>query len=154
MSECTNQSRIEAYHDGELVPEIAREVEAHLATCAPCREELRSLKAMSQFVKSFAPAELSSDALERLHDQVDVLTQRDTLRFAKQLSSLAACLLVAAGVWFASTGQTTEAAPAPWERAAVTLQLDTATASATGESDTAQWMLTSLSSSRGDSQGE
>ncbi|HTL28944.1 MAG TPA: hypothetical protein VL282_06985, partial [Tepidisphaeraceae bacterium] len=103
----------------------------------------------------FAPAELSPMALSRFHDQVEVLTQRDTLRFAKQLSSLAACLLVAAGVWFATTGSRSDAAPAPWERAAVTLQLDPSTTNNTGEPDTAQWMLASLSgSSQSNGQGD
>ncbi len=155
MSECSNQSRIEAYHDGELPPEIAREVQLHLIDCAPCRDELRALQSMSQFVRSFAPAEMSSVAIDRLHQQVDSLTAVDTLRFAKRLSSLAACLLVAAGVWFASTGQKSEASPAPWERAAVTLQLDSATASAqTGDADTGQWMLASLNGSRESNQGD
>jgi anti-sigma factor RsiW len=149
MSECPNQLRIEAYHDGELSPEIAREVEQHFTECAACRDELRALKSMSQFVQSFAPAEMSIPAMDRLHEQVDSLTQVDTLRFAKQLSSLAACLLAAAGVWFATTSRTSEASPAPWERAAITLQLDTSTASAqTGETDTAQWMLASLNGSQ------
>lgn len=155
MSECPNQSRIEAYHDGELSPEIAREVQLHLIDCAPCREELRALQSMSQFVRSFAPAEMSSAVLDRLHEQVDSLTAVDTLRFAKRLSSLAACLLVASGVWFASTGQKSETSPAPWERAAVTLQLDNATASAqAGDNDTAQWMLASLNGSRESNQGD
>jgi anti-sigma factor RsiW len=149
MSECPNQLRIEAYHDGELSPEVAREVQLHLIDCAPCRDELRALQSMSQFVRSFAPAEMPSRAMDRLHEQVDALTQVDTLRFAKRLSSLAACLLAAAGVWFATTSRTSEASPAPWERAAIMLQLDNTTASAqTGESDTAQWMLASLNGSQ------
>ena len=149
MSECPNQLRIEAYHDGELPAELAREVQQHLNECAACREELRALESMSQFVRSFAPAAMSNAAMNRLHQQVDSLTQVDTLRFAKQLSSLAACLLAAAGVWFGTTSRTSESSPAPWERAALTLQVDTSTASAqTGETDTAQWMLASLNSSQ------
>jgi anti-sigma factor RsiW len=149
MSECPNQLPIEAYHDGELSLERAREVELHLAQCAACREELRTLKSMSLFVQNFAPAAMSRGAMDRLYAQVDSLTQVDTLRFAKQLSSLAACLLAAAGVWFATTSRTSEASPAPWERAAITLQLDTSTATAqVGETDTAQWMLASLNGSQ------
>jgi anti-sigma factor RsiW len=155
MTECPNQLQIEAYYDGELSPEAAREIDAHLADCDSCRRELQHLRAMTQFVQSFNPAPITRDVMARLHEQVDALTQRDTLRFAKQLSSLAACLLVAAGVWFATTSQTSEASPAPWERAAVTLQLDTnsQTSSATSD-DTAQWMLTELSGSRADGQGD
>ena len=148
MSDCPTQPQIEAYHDGELSPEVAAQVQMHLIECASCRAELRHLQAMTQFVQSFAPVELSNAAMGRLHEQVEDLTQRDTLRFAKQLSSLAACLLAAAGVWFATTTQSTDAAPAPWERAAVTLQVEpVSTTGTTMETDTAQWMLTSLSRS-------
>ena|SRR5690348_8481353 len=155
MNDCPDQSRIEAYHDGELSPQVARELQLHLIDCASCRDELRALQSMSQFVRSFAPSEMSRGAIDRLHEQVDSLTAVDTLRFAKRLSSLAACLLVAAGVWFVSTGQKSEASPAPWERAAVTLQLDNTTASAqTGDADTAQWMLASLNGARADNQGD
>jgi anti-sigma factor RsiW len=35
--------RLQRYVDGELPPDVAREVEMHLQTCAACREEHRAL---------------------------------------------------------------------------------------------------------------
>jgi hypothetical protein len=100
--ECPYTGQIGAYLDGELAAEERRELEAHLASsssCEPCAREMgeaRSIKAL--FAAAEYPA-LSGRSIERLHDQADALFERGTLRIARALSGLAACLLIAGSLW-------------------------------------------------------
>ena len=59
-----------AYADDELPPEARREVDAHLAECAQCVQELRVQTALNQRLRSAEDALESSDALSRLRDHV------------------------------------------------------------------------------------
>ena len=45
---CEHNNLIAAYHDGELPPEQARDVAAHLRTCGACQDELAALQAISR----------------------------------------------------------------------------------------------------------
>lgn len=50
-----------AYYDGELAPGARRRVEAHLQSCAECREELAQLEQLSDLLGAYAlPDTLSS----------------------------------------------------------------------------------------------
>ena len=59
-----------AYADDELPPEARREVDAHLAECAQCVQELRVQTALNRRLRSAEDALESSDALSRLRDHV------------------------------------------------------------------------------------
>lgn len=50
-----------SYHDGELAPGARRRVEAHLASCQECREELAQLEQLSDLLGAYTlPDTLSS----------------------------------------------------------------------------------------------
>jgi anti-sigma factor RsiW len=64
-----------AYADDELPPEMRREVEAHLAECSRCVQELRMQTALRQRLRAEASAPEPSDALMRLEAYVAHLGQ-------------------------------------------------------------------------------
>jgi hypothetical protein len=45
---------LSAYHDGELSTAQRAQVEAHLQTCAPCREQLAQLQALSSLLAAYS----------------------------------------------------------------------------------------------------
>jgi anti-sigma factor RsiW len=101
--ECPYTGQIGAYLDGELPAEERRAIEAHLSSCAACAREVgevRSLKAL--FAAAEYPA-LDGRATGRLHDQAEALFERGTLRIARVLSGLAACLLIAGSLWLSQS---------------------------------------------------
>jgi anti-sigma factor RsiW len=48
---------LEEYLAGTLKPETQREFEAHLKTCAPCREEVAEMREISQLFGALVPEE-------------------------------------------------------------------------------------------------
>ena len=103
--ECPYTGQIGAHLDGELPADERRAVEAHLAgpSCAACAREMgevRSLKAL--FAAAEYPA-LAGGSVERLHDRAEWLFERGTLRIARLLSGIAACLLIAGSLWLSQS---------------------------------------------------
>jgi len=60
---------LDAYQDGELRPSQRRKVEAHLAECSACREELATRQALSAWLRDL-PADLPLTPSERFTAQV------------------------------------------------------------------------------------
>lgn len=121
---CDQLHLIHAYHDGELSPERAREVESHMRGCAVCVAELASLRAMSLRLRAIAvpamPAELPAQVRASLADVPD----KAALRLASWLTAAAAMVIAASLVWLGTgsthTSTTTKSGPmVAWERAAV-----------------------------------
>ena len=48
---------LEEYLDGSLEPAAIRDIEAHLSTCAACREELDGLRQVSLWIGALKPVE-------------------------------------------------------------------------------------------------
>ncbi len=48
---------LEGYLSGTLEPAVEREIEAHLHACSSCREEVRSMREISQLFGSLQPKE-------------------------------------------------------------------------------------------------
>jgi anti-sigma factor RsiW len=117
------QSQLQAYHDGEIEPAVAHEIEAHLADCAACAAELRVLRAMSQVIQSKLPIiEMSADAVKRLHSQVDHVMDYSLLPLARSFIGIAASILIvaSAGLWLMRPKHASE--PQPWEGAMLASQ--------------------------------
>lgn len=89
---------ISARLDGDLSPEDENALTAHLSQCPACRalaEDLRGLhSALSHVGQVDAPAELSRNVLAQIAKE----KSRTRRRFVRQLTGLAACLMLFAGV--------------------------------------------------------
>jgi anti-sigma factor RsiW len=149
MPDCQFQSRVEAYHDGELSAEGRRAVEEHLETCEDCAAEMAWLRSVSQSMgrgDSEGALELTTAELGRVHAAVDdamdevAIAETDSYpislyRAAGALMAIAASVLIVSCVWLselptpAGPRQPIGVAANPvegpaWERVAMTLRAD------------------------------
>ena len=157
MMVCSEQSRLGAYHDGELSAADREAVAAHLATCAACTAELAVLVRQSQQFRSMSLPRLSQLAAARLHASIDrsigLANERAAelgmLRIARTLASIAACVLVAGTVWLSVGPErvSPKAAP-PWT--GVALNSETESVSQDITTPAAQWYLADASKGNDD----
>jgi anti-sigma factor RsiW len=59
------------YMDGTLDPETKDLVDQHVASCAECREELASLKALVHELESLEPMQPPKDFLDQVHERLE-----------------------------------------------------------------------------------
>ena len=59
------------YIDGTLDPETQDRVDQHVASCAECREELTSLRALVQELGTLEPVQPPEDFLVQVHDRLE-----------------------------------------------------------------------------------
>jgi hypothetical protein len=132
-------------------------VEQHIASCAACAEEIRSLRETSRLLKSYSFADIDRDELGRAHDAIDAAVDQPILRLGFTLGALAASVLIVSCAWLmelpkaaTTTTPSPQIAPTPqWERMATTLRPepfrsmngDTAMMS---DSRLEEWMLNGL----------
>lgn len=112
MSHCSYQSSLAAYHDGQTPPELARELERHLSTCAACSAELARLSQLSQLLIVARPEGIRPDELARAHAAVgraeeSGIEDRGVLRLIVGLSAVAASVLIISGAWLYDAPQPT-----------------------------------------------
>jgi len=141
MTGCECESRLDAFHDGELGPADRAQVAGHVAKCPACAAVLQQMQRMSLLLgrgRGDVWADVSADEMARLHGAVDREIKRFRLqvdpsfwRTAALLSGLAASVLVVASAWLAetppaqqATGPSAVALQPAWERVAMTLQAD------------------------------
>jgi anti-sigma factor RsiW len=124
MDACPFITKIDAYHDGELNDAEARGLEAHLPACAMCLDELRAVRIMSKLMLTHLPprAEISTDAMRRLHDEVQGVMERSLLRLASGFTAIAAAVLVVATAGLMSLPPPSVAEPQAWESSAFAMQ--------------------------------
>ena len=95
MESCENERQLSAYHDGELAPAEAAELERHLARCDACAAELRKLRAMSQFLSSAVDVQqVPAEAMDRWRYSVRPGRDRVILRITEMMSAAAAAILL------------------------------------------------------------
>lgn len=136
MSDCHYQDRLDAFHDGELDPAAAEQVERHAEACASCAAELRRMRQVTGMFEALADEPVSDNALGRFHravDQVEEEPPLGVLRIAAVLTSLAASVLVIGSAWLWELPPAPSGAPqvayhprltTDWERVAMTLEPD------------------------------
>jgi anti-sigma factor RsiW len=95
---CPTEQAISAYHDGELSPADRAEVARHLAWCEACMRQLAQLKQMSGLLTSMSPDGLSQIAWHRLHAKLDEVLERGLVRWAWEVSAIAAAILLISSV--------------------------------------------------------
>jgi anti-sigma factor RsiW len=145
MNHSEFSEQLSAYLDGELPEERRIALEQHLAVCQQCMSEMESLRRVSGMLKEWDGPQLSMMGIARLHRAVDAESFGRLRRWALSLSSLAATLALATMLWaYQSRGL---AAPAAWERIAITpgaQRADDSGGGTTEEVATAQWVVTDL----------
>ena len=169
MTECNYRSRLGAYHDGELAPQPARELERHIESCPACTAELAELRNMSGLFTVFSDERMSRAALARAHNAVEREgTQPSLLRIAGLLAGLAASAMVIGSAWLWETPARPKPSHGPfaivptapkdpqWLLVATTLRADplpremgddrTQIVSEPAVADAAEWMLKNLGS--------
>jgi anti-sigma factor RsiW len=168
MTECNYRSQLDAYHDGELAPQPAREFERHIESCPACTAELAELRNVSGLFAVFLEERMSRAALTRVHDAVEGNAQPSLLRIAGLLAGLAASTMVIGTAWLWETPASPKpphgtvaivpAAPKDpqWLLVATTLRADplprevgddrTQIVSEPAVADAAEWMLKNLGS--------
>lgn len=99
MSECSHQTSLESFYDGQAGPQVAREIERHLPTCAACAGELERMAQLSQLLGTIRPEPIRADELSRLHQAVDGVEDRSVLRLVAGLSAIAASILIISSAW-------------------------------------------------------
>ena len=160
MSDCNENIRLGAYHDGELTPDEAARVEAHVRDCPACAEELRALRQISGLFAAGAGLdvpELRPMKLAQVHRAIDAEGNIGLLRLVRQLTGVAAAILVGGTVWLVSTSGAGPVAPAgvsadavsvaDWEIPAMAPNAAAATenAAAGGDVQFAQFVVSDLS---------
>src|SRR4051794_31895305 len=107
-------SQLDAYHDGELDGARVEQIDAHLRECPACAKALGSLESMSRQMQTVPMAEMSFDAIKRLHAEVDRTMDRSLLPLAGSFVGIAAAILVVAtaGLWWMQPVHAS--APQPW----------------------------------------
>ncbi|HEY7117244.1 MAG TPA: zf-HC2 domain-containing protein [Tepidisphaeraceae bacterium] len=100
--ECDQLIRVHLYHDGELAPDEARQVEAHVRGCPACTAELAKLREISAVFAGAAAGNepiLGDAAMSRIEAKL-VAGGRiyPVLRLARVITAMAACVLLAASL--------------------------------------------------------
>jgi anti-sigma factor RsiW len=90
--------QLSAYHDGELPVADRAMVSAHLAWCQACLKRIDQLTQMSVLLSSSAPNGISQIALRRLHSKLDEVMERGLIRWAWEVSGIAAAILLAGSI--------------------------------------------------------
>ena len=97
---CEFQSRLGAFHDGELDADAERIDERHLALCEACRAELQGIRELSDMAGQIGLDGMSPVALRRLHRAIDRQRQyASVFRIAGVLTGLAASAMVVGAAW-------------------------------------------------------
>jgi anti-sigma factor RsiW len=146
MCSAKNGRQVNAYHDGALPPEDARRLEAHLAQCPVCAQELKELRSLSRFLRDARLPDVPDKVVKRLHGTVAFSsTAREdvVVTLAMRLTAAAAAILIvcAAWIWGVSRASEPHAAANTWELAAVTLRAYTTT----DTQQIAEWIVDDLS---------
>ena len=150
---CQFGQSVDAYHDGELSPAERERFERHLASCPACTQDLESIRAITRRLASAKLPAIPADVLGRLHRDAPSRTvrrreDRAVLRIAEALTAAAAAILIVGSVGLFRTAQSSpsstsssagRAPVAAWERAAVTLQVDDASADRQDPTQLAAW---------------
>jgi anti-sigma factor RsiW len=107
MDNCPTEQNLSAYHDGELTTDDRAAMARHLAWCQACIRRMEQFKQMSVFITSGTPTGLSQIALRRLHNKLDEVIERGLVRFAWEVSGIAAAILLIGSVWLARLNEPT-----------------------------------------------
>lgn len=113
---------ISARLDGALTPEQAEQLNAHIQGCPACRAIAKDLECMHSALSGCqvpAPAQLSEQVMTQIRAE-----KRSRRRFVRQLTGLAACLVLCVTAWYVGLADLTadpQRLSDPWRAAPVSL---------------------------------
>lgn len=115
-NDCPTPQQLSAFHDGELPSDVRAAIAGHLEFCDPCIGQLQSLRQMSGLFSAVAVDRLSQISWHRLHAKVDAMLERGLVRWAWEVSGIAAAILIAASVCLGQLSEPSSATAAvpPW----------------------------------------
>jgi anti-sigma factor RsiW len=158
--DCSRLQRLNAYYDGQLSPQDARAMAAHVEACPDCSAALREMEELSRAFAGLAGGRMSAIGAARALEAADAAANsasRSLAGAAGLLAGLAASILTVASAWLLESSGTAPVqrpavvrapAPAPeWERLAMTLDvwpLEPDDQPMLAEADLADWMLRNL----------
>lgn len=160
MADCEHGIRVQAFHDGELSPEQAGQLEQHLRRCPICSQELRELEDLSRQIQELGHAELPAGLLDRLEERVSGASSGDAAlaRIAAWFTAAAATVLFAGSLMLWKHTASESGAP-DMDPAGGTMALETMTVNRTftelGEVDPAPeveiafWIVDQLAQNNG-----
>jgi anti-sigma factor RsiW len=93
--------QLSAYHDGELPSDERSALAAHLAWCHACLKRIDQLTQMSSLLAGSSPNGISQIALRRLHAKLDEVMERGLIRWAWEVSGIAAAILIVGSIMLA-----------------------------------------------------
>ncbi len=105
--------QLSAYHDGELPADHHAAMSVHLAWCEACMKRIDQLRQISALLASNAPDGLSQISLRRIHSKLDEVIERGLIRWAWEVSGIAAAVLLAGSIWLAKASDPSVAASVP-----------------------------------------
>jgi anti-sigma factor RsiW len=116
------EQQLSAYHDGELPAAEREALSAHLLLCKLCMDRIDQLKQISSMIATSTPVGMSQIALHRLHARLDEVMEpvweRGLIRWAWEVSGIAAAILVVGSIWLAMAGDPANASASvsvpPW----------------------------------------
>ena len=113
---CPTEQVLSAYHDGELAAAERAAIGQHVASCSACTQQLESLQLMSALLIGSQSDGLSQIAWRRLHDKLDEMAERGLVRWAWEVSGIAAAILLIGSVWLTQLADPTSATASvpPW----------------------------------------
>jgi anti-sigma factor RsiW len=145
--ECDQLIRVHLYHDGELSPDEARQVEAHVRDCPGCAAELAKLREISAAFAGGGQPMLGDAAMARIEAKL-VAGARiyPVLRLARIITAMAACVLLGASVLlWQQQAKANTASQSQGVRVVAVKDIDTAPASTQpSEIQLAQWIVRNL----------
>jgi anti-sigma factor RsiW len=114
---CLTDQKLSAFHDGEITADERAVLSRHLAWCEACIRRMEELRAISSLISSGTPGGLSQIAMRRLHNKLDEVMERGLVRWAWEVSGIAAAILLVGSIWLAQLAEPASAATAvvpPW----------------------------------------
>lgn len=114
MSGCQFNSRLNAYHDGELDAAGLEAVAIHLEHCESCRKELAGIAEVSRAMEQFHPGEITPMELARLHRDLDRADESGLIRFTAVLATMAASILIISLAWIGQASSQSATPTVSW----------------------------------------
>jgi anti-sigma factor RsiW len=144
MNDCPRAQQLMAYGDGELSAADRREFQRHLPQCESCSSELPRLERLAGELCQMPQPAVPRAMVQRLHQSVDRLQSRGTIRLAEVCTAVAAMVLLACMLNFSDQAAALPSPPSSFDIEAMVQEPSEPPSTASGDV-LASWMVQDLS---------